>query len=120
MWAQFVKLHYCDTSSLAMGKPSELEAKGSKKNPVSRHKSAPTPAAADPAAKKRPAAAIDHEESFPRGGASVLSHLERREVERQAKEEFDAEVLAGKVPKLGSSKKAKHNKVCLQSGVTRV
>lgn len=61
--------------------------------------------------KKRPASsAIADDGDFPRGGASVLTPLERREVERQAKDEFDAEVLAGKAPR--TAKKQKQDKVC--------
>ena len=60
--------------------------------------------------KKRPASsAIAEDGDFPRGGASALTPLERREVERQAKDEFDAEILAGKAPR--TAKKQKQDKV---------
>ena len=93
-----------------MGNPKGSIGQRAKKNQIAelpRKFAAPTPKS-EPT-KKRTVASLE-EESFPRGGASNLTHLERREVERQAKEEFDAEVLAGKVPKLSSSnKKAKVN-----------
>ena len=63
--------------------------------------------------KKRAAASFDADGDFPRGGASVLTPLERREIERQAKKEFDAEVSGGVDISLGTKagKKAKHEKV---------
>ena len=63
--------------------------------------------------KKRAAASFD-DGDFPRGGASVLTPLERREIERQAQKEFDAEVSGGVDISLGAKtggKRAKHDKV---------
>ena len=102
-----------------MGNPKGSKVKGGNKKQITENKprrvAAPTPKT-EPA-KKRPAASLE-EESFPRGGASTLTHLERREVERQAKEEFDAEVLAGKVPKLSSSNKKAKVKMGVQGCMT--
>ena len=61
--------------------------------------------------KKRAAAECFDDGDFPRGGASVLTPLERREIERQAQKEFDAEVSGGVAISLGAGKKAKHDKV---------
>ena len=68
--------------------------------------------------KKRPASSVIADDGdFPRGGASALTPLERREVERQAKDEFDAEILAGKAPR--TTKKQKQDKVGRREGTRK-
>ncbi len=53
------------------------------------------------------AVVVDEEESFPRGGASDLTPLERRQVEEDAREEVDRELAEGKQPLAKKPRKGK-------------
>lgn len=57
---------------------------------------------------KRPrqeSSAADEDEAFPRGGGDTLTPLERRQVEEEARAEFEQELASGKQPKAKKGKK---------------
>lgn len=72
-----------------------------------------------PPPKKRPAPVADEEEeAFPRGGADLLTPLERKQIEEEARQQIDQELASGKKPKVKKAKTAQV-RVCHARGATR-
>lgn len=50
-------------------------------------------------------APVEDDEAFPRGGGETLTPLERKQVEAEARAEFEQELASGKQPKAKKSKR---------------